>query len=69
MQEYLARFSELVLTVQGLQLPPLRPNLHRYRRQRQQQQRQQAPHRCHPQGHAAARQAHAPLRPPMLTLA
>lgn len=68
---YLDRFRDLVLTVQGLQLPPLRPHLHPARRQQQaqQQQRQGGAQRCTAAGHAA-RQVHAaPPRPPMLTFA
>ncbi|EFN54391.1 hypothetical protein CHLNCDRAFT_53215 [Chlorella variabilis] len=47
MQEYLSRFSELVLTVQGLSLPPHLAHLHSTSAtvQQQQQQQQRQPYR------------------------
>jgi hypothetical protein len=78
LQEYLHRFTELILTVQGLSLP-----LHHHYPQRQQpvaalatmqlqqqQQQRQSQHRCHHQSPQQARQqARTPPRLALLTRA
>jgi curved DNA-binding protein CbpA len=74
MQEFLNRYQELVLTVQGLSLPLRMPSLHPTTAHAplRQPQPQQPQRRCHAHTHAHAHGNHLRqqlARPPMLTWA
>ena len=72
-QEFLNRYQELVLTVQGLSLPLRMPSLHPTTVQGPQRQPQQQPQRrCHAHTHPHAHGHHLrqlAARPPLLTWA